>query len=87
MATRKTDSEVSVLDGEAGTTGTGTNETSPTTPSTDKAEVPKPVDKLLQIYPKYEKLYVDEKGGVFVNGSKLPANHKVTLYTNPYFKK
>ena len=50
-----------------------------------KEEIPASVDKILKLFPEYEKLYVDEKGGVYTSETALPQTHIARLYTNPYF--
>lgn len=49
-------------------------------------EIPEYADKVLKMYPQYEKLAVDAQGGVYVEGSQHIANGKAILYKNPYYK-
>lgn len=45
------------------------------------------VDKILQLYPQYESLYVDSKGFVFTEGTSKAMRGNAKLYKNKYFKK
>lgn len=46
-------------------------------------EIPARVKKILSLYPNYEELYIDNKGGVYVTAPK----HSAQLYKNPYYTK
>lgn len=49
-------------------------------------EIPDNVDKLLKLYPSYESLYVDDKGGVYPVDAQPNLVVGAILYQNPYYK-
>ena len=44
--------------------------------------IPDNIDRILKMYPGYEKLYIDSKGGAYT--SQQPNAH---IYENPYYNK
>ena len=48
-------------------------------------DIPEYVDQILKMYPNYEKLYIDNKKGVYTSDHNKSIESK--LYTNPYHKK
>ena len=54
--------------------------------TTNEGEIPSIVDNALKRYPNYEKLYVTQRGFVFVEGTSEAIRKDATLYTNKYYK-
>lgn len=53
---------------------------------TPEVEIPNNVKKLLALYPNYEALYINAKGGVFPKNTQPSLVKDAILYQNPYFK-
>lgn len=65
---------------EAASIATGQSGDNGSTQTQDTGQVSEFVDSMLRIFSTYEKLYIDSKGGVFVQ-----AHGDATEYANPYF--
>lgn len=60
------------------------------TPEMEKPELSEAdemVDKILQLNPQYEQLYINSKGFVFTEGTSKAMRGNAKLYKNKYFKK
>lgn len=54
--------------------------------ATVTGELPKHVKKLLETYTQYAALYIDAKGGVYIEATKPNLRGDAILYQNPYYK-
>lgn len=50
-----------------------------------KADIPEYVEKLMKLYPQYEKLYITPQGFVHPENAPKYVLENATLYTNKYF--
>lgn len=69
------------------TDGTITPSEKPVDTSTEtepEIKLEKHVEDILKIYPQYESLYIDSKGGVFTTDTNQNIRGKAILYKNPY---
>lgn len=57
---------------------------STSTKSEPEIKLEKHVEDILKIYPQYESLYIDNKGGVFTIDTNQNIRGKAILYKNPY---
>ncbi len=48
-------------------------------------EIPEYAKDLLKVFNRYPELYISKDGGVYVPGTKLPANKGAILYKNPFY--
>lgn len=51
----------------------------------EEQEIPDDVKRILELYPKEEKLYVNKHGGVYTSDSKPKMTGNAILYKNPFY--
>lgn len=62
----------------------GEEEESPVTSPIVKV-IPRHVGDVLKVYPKYQNLYVDDKGGAYTEDTIEAIRGEAELYKNPYY--
>lgn len=77
--------EIAVLTHENAVVDTPSEKPNSTsTESEPEIKLEKHVEDILKIYPQYESLYIDNKGGVFTIDTNQNIRGKAILYKNPY---
>lgn len=89
----KTDDNETTEPGGGQGGGEESEETKPPTEDGDDdeeevpANIPEIADKLLQVWPDYESLYIDDQGGVYDSDTQPNIRGEAILYKNKYYNK
>lgn len=51
----------------------------------ESVQIPKHIDDVLKVYPQYQNLYVDDKGGVYTEDTAGSLRGEAKLYKNPHY--
>ena len=51
----------------------------------EPVQIPKPIDDVLKVYPQYQNLYVDDKGGAYTEETAESLRGEAKLYKNPHY--
>ena len=53
--------------------------------NTEPVQIPKHIDDVLKVYPQYQNLYVDDKGGAYTEETAESLRGEAKLYKNPHY--
>lgn len=51
----------------------------------EPVQIPKHIDDVLKVYPQYQNLYVDDKGGAYTEETTETLRGEARLYKNPHY--
>lgn len=68
---------------QEGQDASGSENTEGTEP--EPAQIPKHIDDVLKVYPQYQNLYVDDKGGAYTEDTVESLRGEAKLYKNPHY--